>query len=75
VRGVFDNRTEHAIAADHGIADCTVHTHVDRLYSKLAVSTRVELVLRVLETFIHPNPPSLPASETSTITATAPAPA
>jgi len=60
VRGVFDNDTEHAIAADLGIADCTVHTHFDRLYSKLAVATRVELVLRIMETGLHlklPPPP------------------
>ncbi|MCK6500359.1 MAG: helix-turn-helix transcriptional regulator [Nitrospira sp.] len=56
VRGVFNNRTEHAIAADEGIADCTVHTHIERLYNKLGVSTRVELVLRVMETFLDPKP-------------------
>lgn len=60
VRGVFDNRKEHAIAADHGIADCTVHTHLRRLYAKLAVTTRVELVLRVVDTLLQPKllPPS-----------------
>jgi DNA-binding CsgD family transcriptional regulator len=52
VHGIFDNRTEHAIAADLHIADCTVHTHLNRLYKKLGVTTRVELVLRVIETFL-----------------------
>jgi len=56
VRGVFDNHTEHAIAAGYGIADCTVHTHLDRLYSKLAVTTRVGLVLRVVEAFLDLKP-------------------
>jgi len=49
VRGVFDNRTEKALAADFGIAPCTVHTHLRRLYRKLSVTTRVELVLHVME--------------------------
>jgi DNA-binding NarL/FixJ family response regulator len=69
VRGVFDNRTEHAIAADYGIADCTVHTHLDRLYHKLAVTTRVELVLRVIEGVLHSNPPPSSGTETRTSTA------
>jgi DNA-binding CsgD family transcriptional regulator len=49
VREVFDNHTEHAMAANHFIADGTVHTHLKRLYHKLAVTTRVALVLRVME--------------------------
>ena len=57
VRGVFDNRTEHAIAADAGMADGTVHTHLERLYRKLAVTTRVQLVLCVIETSLLPKPP------------------
>jgi DNA-binding CsgD family transcriptional regulator len=48
VRGVFDNRTERALAVDLGIAACTVHTHLERLYRKLGVTTRVQLVLRVM---------------------------
>ena len=52
VHGIFDNRTEHAIAVNLSIADCTVHTHLNRLYKKLGVTTRVELVLRVIETFL-----------------------
>lgn len=49
VRGVFDNRKETAIAADLGIAPRTVNTHLERLYRKVTVTTRVELVLRVIE--------------------------
>lgn len=50
VRDVFDNHTEHAIAANRFISKGTVHTHLKRLYRKLAVTTRVGLVLRVMET-------------------------
>jgi DNA-binding CsgD family transcriptional regulator len=52
VRGVFDNDKEAAIAANLGIAFGTVHTHMERLFRKLSVTTRVELVLRVMETFL-----------------------
>ena len=48
VRGVFDNHKEAAIAADLGITPRTVDTHLVRLYRKLAVTTRVALVLRVM---------------------------
>jgi DNA-binding NarL/FixJ family response regulator len=49
VRAVFDDQTEYAIAADLGISPHTVHTHFERLHRKLAVSDRVQLVLRVTE--------------------------
>lgn len=49
VHDVFDNHTEHAIAADHHLADGTIHTHLKRLYRKLSVTSRVALVLRVME--------------------------
>ena len=52
VRGVFDDRKEFAIACELGIALRTVHTHIERLYRKLAVKNRVELVLRVMEEFL-----------------------
>ena len=49
VRGVFDNLKETAIATDLGIAPRTVDTHLERLYRKLTVTTRVALVLRVMQ--------------------------
>jgi len=52
VRGVFDDRTEFAIAADLNISTHTVHTHVERLHRKLAVTDRVALVVRVVEEFL-----------------------
>jgi DNA-binding CsgD family transcriptional regulator len=50
VRGVFDNQKETTLAADLGIAPRTVNTHMERLHRKLAVTTRVALVLRVMAT-------------------------
>ena len=52
VRGVFDDQTEPAIAAHLGISSHTVHTHLDRLYRKLGVSSRVALVLRVVAEYL-----------------------
>lgn len=49
VRGVFNCQKENAIAEGLGIAPRTVDTHLERLYRKLAVTTRVALVLRVME--------------------------
>jgi len=53
LRGVFDDRTEFAIAADLGISPHTVHSHVERLYKKLAVADRVELILTIVREFLR----------------------
>ena len=50
--GVFDDRTEFAIAAELGISPHTVHTHVERLHHKLAVIDRAELILCVMNEFL-----------------------
>lgn len=52
VRGVFDDQTESCIAAELGISSHTVHTYFERLHHKLAVTDRVELVLRVMNGFL-----------------------
>ena len=52
VRGVFDDRTEFAIAEGLKISPHTVHTHCERLYRKLGVTGRVQLVLRVMEEYV-----------------------
>ena len=48
MRGIFDNQKEAGIATDLGITRRTVDTHLERLYRKLDVNTRVALVLRVI---------------------------
>jgi DNA-binding CsgD family transcriptional regulator len=53
VRGVFDDRTELAIAADLGISPHTVHTHIERVRNKLAVADRASLILRVVQEFLR----------------------
>lgn len=52
IRHVFDDQTERQIAIELGISHHTVHTHLERLYEKLNVTSRVGLLLRVFETFL-----------------------
>ncbi|PWU08302.1 MAG: hypothetical protein C5B50_29940 [Verrucomicrobia bacterium] len=51
-KAVFDDRTEFAIAAQLQISPHTVHTYFDRLYQKLAVKNRIQLVMRVTARFL-----------------------
>jgi DNA-binding CsgD family transcriptional regulator len=52
IRGIFNDRTEPAIAADLGISVHTVHTHVERLHRKLGVVDGVSLVLLMMDEFL-----------------------
>ena len=52
LRGLFDGRTESAIAAGLNISSRTVHTHVERLHRKLHVTHQVALVLRLVVEFL-----------------------
>jgi DNA-binding NarL/FixJ family response regulator len=47
VQGLFDDATEAVIGEELGISHHTVHTHVERLYRKVGVTSRVQLVVRV----------------------------
>jgi DNA-binding NarL/FixJ family response regulator len=47
-QGMFDNLTEGALAAELGISEHTVHGHANRLFKKARVTTRAQLVLRVV---------------------------
>lgn len=52
VRCVFDGRNELSIAHQLDISAHTVHTHLDRLYRKLGVTTRSELILRIFAAYV-----------------------
>lgn len=53
VRAVLDEKHENEIAEELGISPHTVHTYLERLYRKLHVRSRVGLVLRLVECFVH----------------------
>jgi DNA-binding CsgD family transcriptional regulator len=52
VRCIVDGCSEARIAERLGISIHTVHTHLERLYRKLAVSNRSELVVRLFATHV-----------------------
>lgn len=52
IQGVFDNLTQAAIAHRLNMTEHTAHTHLNRLFVKLTVSTRTDLVLRIMEQMI-----------------------
>jgi DNA-binding NarL/FixJ family response regulator len=59
IQEIFDDRKESAIADDLTISVHTVHTHLERLYRKLGVSTRVGLVVCILSEYLSSLPPAL----------------
>ena len=52
IQEIFDDRKESAIADDLTISVHTVHTHLERVYRKLGVSTRVGLILCILAEYL-----------------------
>lgn len=52
IQGVFDNLGKKEIAHRLRITEHTAHTHLNRLFKKLNVRSRTELVLRVMEQLI-----------------------
>lgn len=51
-RGVFDNLTDGAIAANLRISEHTIHEHLNRLYKKLRVTTRGQMIVRMMHEFL-----------------------
>jgi DNA-binding CsgD family transcriptional regulator len=52
LQAVFEDHKESCIAANLGISSHTVHTHLERIYRKLHVSSRVALVVRVFAAYL-----------------------
>lgn len=48
IQGVFNDMKESAIAGRLGISPHTVHTYLERIYRKLVVNSRVQMVVRVV---------------------------
>lgn len=53
VQAVLDDAKETAIADDLGISEHTVHTHLRRIYQRLQVHDRLELVQRIIVEFLR----------------------
>jgi len=51
-RAVLADETERAIARRLGISPHTVHTHLERLYHKLQVSSRLGLAVKLYQTLL-----------------------
>jgi DNA-binding CsgD family transcriptional regulator len=51
------NHTEEAVGTILVISSHTVHSHVERLYRKLQVQSRSELMIRVFEAYVGMHPP------------------
>ena len=56
VQGVFEDRKEESIAHELGISPHTVNTYFQRLYAKLRVSSRPQLILRVMAEYLTMSP-------------------
>lgn len=50
---ILANYSESAIARQLTISPHTVHSHVDRLYRKLHIGSRCELIVRLFAAYIH----------------------
>jgi DNA-binding NarL/FixJ family response regulator len=53
VKCIFDDRKESAIARWLGLSTPTVHTYIARVYQKLGVHSRIELVIRCVWELRH----------------------
>jgi DNA-binding CsgD family transcriptional regulator len=57
VKGVFRDDKEQAIAADLGISPHTVSTYLQRIYAKLRVGSRPQLIVRVVAEYLRVGKP------------------
>jgi DNA-binding CsgD family transcriptional regulator len=56
-----DDSCENAMAASLSISPHTVHTHLERLYRKLRVSSRCQVVSRIFQQYVNLEAPPAPA--------------
>ena len=53
VQGIFDDMKELAIALELGISSHTVHTYVERIYRKIGIRSRCELLVQIFAAYIR----------------------
>jgi DNA-binding CsgD family transcriptional regulator len=52
-RLLMNDESEWTIAAHLSISRHTVHTHIERLYRKLGVTSRSQVIVRVFQTYVE----------------------
>ena len=62
IQAIFDDEIEVSIALRLGISAHTVHTYLERLYRKLRVNSRCELLVRVFRQHLDLSLPKIPHS-------------
>jgi DNA-binding CsgD family transcriptional regulator len=62
VRLILRDESEAGIATALGISSHTVHTHLERLYRKLNVTSRCQVVIRLFRAYVERDPSNGPAA-------------
>jgi DNA-binding CsgD family transcriptional regulator len=57
--------SEHTIGDRLSISKHTVHSHIERLYRKLAIRSRSQLVVKLFEAYVWLNPPLTAAKDSA----------
>ena len=63
---VLTDVSENTIADRLSISKHTVHSHIERLYRKLAIRSRSQLVVKLFEAYVCLNPPVARAKDPAT---------
>jgi DNA-binding CsgD family transcriptional regulator len=68
VQGIFEDQKQESIAYNLGISPHSVNTYIQRIYTKLRIGSRPQLILRVMSEYLasvsNPPPTELPADST-----------
>jgi DNA-binding CsgD family transcriptional regulator len=62
VQGIFEDQKQESIAYTLGISPHSVNTYIQRIYSKLRIGSRPQLILRVMSEYLA-SVPSLEETE------------
>ena len=62
IHGVLGGQRDSSIAEDLGISTHTVRTHFERLYRKLEITSRSELIVRIFAEYVSQQPSGLASS-------------
>jgi len=63
VQGIFEDQKQESIAYNLGISPHSVNTYIQRIYSKLRIGSRPQLILRVMSEYLALFVPQSPLPE------------